>query len=556
MARKSRKNTNQDSTAVKKPLFKTAIYTRLSVEDKKTQGNSIKGQISIANAYIEENPDLEFVNTFIDNGYTGANFQRPQFIEMMEEVQRGNINCIVIKDLSRLGRNYYEVIEYIDQIFPSLNVRLICVNEKLDTFDSDFHGEVMNVALRSLMNYAYIMDTSIKINSAFSSMRRKGYYLGSKPPYGYLKSKEDKHCLVVDEVAAKTVKQIFEQRLQGVSTSQIAKNLNFDGVPSPTNYHYEIGLMKNEKYSKSVLWSFTTVKTILTNQVYVGDIIGAKTRQHFGEVTKREQEEYVIVKDMHEAIISRSDFQKAAELMEQSAEAIKARIGEPTDIQKPERIFIGIIFCGCCKRPLSNFMNKRTHSYSAAYRCLDCNTYTDNNIYISFKDISNAVLETVQKHFASVISFEKISRNVIQSKEIQKQTDEIKNKIKANKQASTIIKNKISQIYLDYADGLINQEQFKKTRDDNFSKQNKLEKVIAELEKSLLIYDKNTKKSITGLAKQYRSIQSLNADTAKKVIERIEVFNDKYVEIEFKYDNEFRELKYLADLADTEVRNV
>lgn len=555
MPRKSRKTINKSQIVIAQTLFKTAIYTRLSVEDKKTQGNSIDGQISISKSFIEDKPELQIVDVFIDNGYTGANFQRPQFIKMMEEIQKGNINCILIKDLSRLGRNYYEVIEYIDKIFPLLNVRLICVNEKLDTFATNFNEEVMNVALRSLMNYAYIMDTSIKINSTFNSMRKKGYFLGSKPPYGYLKSNKDKHCLVIDETAAIIVRQIFEWKLQNISIIQIAKNLNFAEILPPTNYFYKIGILKNEKYSNQVKWSFSTIKAILTNQVYVGDMVGAKTRNHFGNVSKRNQEEYIIVKDTHEAIIKRNDFANAEKLMEKATKKYKSLIGKPSNILKPEKLFKGIIFCGHCKKPLSTSLAKRKYCYSATYKCYNCNTYTNNHIYISFNDINNAVFKIIQSHLASIIDYETKNKNIIYSDEIQANINEIKSQIKLNKQSFTGIKNKISQIYIDYSDGLINKTQFIQTKDNYYQKQKEIEKVIMELENSLLIYDEKAKSSIINLAKQYSKIRTLNAESIKEIVEKVEVFDKKLVKVYFKYSDEFNQLGFLSKLANAEVCN-
>ena len=550
MARTSKKTINKPQLAVAQSMFQTAIYTRLSVEDKKTQGNSIDGQISIAKSFIQEQPDLQIVDIFIDNGYTGANFQRPQFNRMMEEIKKGNINCIVIKDLSRFGRNYYEVIEYIDQILPSLNVRLISVNEKLDTFSMDVNEEAMNVALRSLMNYAYIMNTSISINSAFYTMRNKGYFITGKPPYGYLKSVKDKHCLVIDKTAAAIVKQIFEWKLQGISINQIAKNLNFAGELSPANYFYKVGFFKNQKYAVPKKWSFTTVKTILTNQVYVGDMVSAKTRKHFGDVSKRNPEEYIVVENTHEAIIKRSDFANANKLMEQTKKEYKTQLGKPTDIQKPENILKGIVFCGHCKKPLGTSMGKRTYCYSAAYRCLDCNTYTDNNIYISFNDINNAVFSIVQAHLASIIDYETKSASIKYSDKTQVFINKIKSQIKSNRQLFTEIKNKLSQIYMDYSDGFIHKTQFVQTKDNYYQKQKDIEKNIKELENTLSIYDEKAKSSIIKLAKQYSQIQSLTAESINEIVERIEVFHDKVIHVTFKYADEFHQLEALSKLAD------
>lgn len=555
MARTSRKTINKPQTVVVQNIFKTAIYARLSIEDKKTQGNSIDGQISIAKSFIQEQADLQVINIFIDNGYTGANFQRPQFIRMMEEIRKGNINCIVIKDLSRFGRNYYEIIEYIDQILPSLNVRLISVNEKLDTFSMDFDEEVMNVALKSLMNYAYIMNTSISINSAFHSMRKKGYFISGKPPYGYLRSMKDKHYLVIDDTAATIVKQIFEWKLHGISINQITKNLNFAGELSPTDYFYKIGYFKNEKYATPKKWTFTTVKSILTNQVYAGDMVGAKTRKHFGEVSKRNQEEYIIVKNTHEAIISRADFAAAEKSMEETAKHYKAQLGKPSKIQKPEKIFKGILFCGHCKKHLSSCIAKRTYSYSAAYRCLDCNTYTHKHIYISFNDINNAVFKIVQTDLTSIMDYETKSASIQYSDETKAYISKTKSQIKSNRQLFSEIKNKLSQIYIDYSDGLINKVQFIQIKDSYYQKQKEIEKNITEFENSLLIYDEKAKSSITKLGKQFAQIQTLNAQSINEIIERVEVFHNKVIQVYFKYADEFNQLEFLSNLADKETYN-
>lgn len=408
MARTSRKTINKPQTAVAQNMFKTTIYTRLSIEDKKTQGNSIDGQISIAKSFIQEQSDLQITDIFVDNGY---------------------------------------------------------------------------------------------------------------------------------------------------SINQIAKNLNFAGVLPPANYFYKIGYLKSEKHATPKKWTFTTVKTILTNQVYVGDMVGAKTRKHFGEVTKRNQEEHIIVKNTHEAIISRADFAAAEKLMEETAKQYKTQLGKPSNIQKPEKIFKGILFCGHCKKPLSACIAKRTYSYSAAYRCLDCNTYTDKHIYISFKDINNAVLKIVQTHLTSIVDYETKSASIQFSDETQAYINKTKNQIKINRQLFSEIKNKLSQIYIDYSDGLINKMQFVQIKDSYYQKQKEIEKNITELENTLLIYDEKAKSSITQVAKQFAQIRTLNAESVNEIIERVEVFHNKVIQVCFKYADEFNRLEVLFNAVDKEAHN-
>lgn len=309
----TKKNTtgNVDHDTGRK-TFNTAIYARLSVEDSgNEQRDSIKTQIDFLKNYINDKLDLLLTGIYCDNGYTGTSFRRPAWKQLLQDIQTGRVNCIVVKDLSRLGRNYIETGEYLEQVFPLLGVRFIAVNDYYDSADSNCNRESMFVALKNLVNAFYSKDISKKITSSANLKQKKGEYQGSHPPYGYLYSEEGTHKLVIDRVTAPVVKQIYDWALEGFHEQRIVSFLNDKGVPSPASYFYHLGFLHSPKYSQNINWNKSTIKRILENQLYLGHMVRAKTVESLYENIPKHatfKTDWVITKNTHEAIISEELF--------------------------------------------------------------------------------------------------------------------------------------------------------------------------------------------------------------------------------------------------------
>ena len=311
MARKSRRNTAADNTAAEPvTVFNTAIYARLSLEDGGKKGaDTLDAQIELVRHFITQRPYLRLRAVFTDNGETGMNFDRPGFAAMMEEVKQGRINCIVVKDLSRLGRNYIDTGNYLETIFPLLKTRFIAVNDNYDNADFISRDNLV-VSLKNLINDVYSKDISRKVKAAMAVKQRRGDFLGSNAAYGYLRRADDNRKLVVNPETAPTVRDIFAKRLAGESYAGIARDLNNAGTPSPARYLYLNGLVRHNKFA-NCLWDPTTVKGILKNPVYIGCMALGKKQSRTALGLPQlyvSPDKWLITPDAHEAIIDKKTF--------------------------------------------------------------------------------------------------------------------------------------------------------------------------------------------------------------------------------------------------------
>ncbi len=280
--------------------FNVGLYLRLSKETSEKQSESIINQKMFLTDYAMKN-GFNIVEIFVDDGYTGTNFERPGFKRMLDFIKSGKIDTVITKDLSRLGRDYIETGNYVEKIFPSMGIRYIAVSDGIDTlYDNDFGP------FKSVINDMYSKDISKKVKVALTAKRISGEFVGAAPPYGYKRSKNNKNTLVIDDKVSKNVKMIFKLFNGGMSINSIAKKLTSMGIQTPSSY-------KNLK-NKSYKWSDVTVKNILTNQVYVGNMVQHKTQKLSYKLQKRidvPQEEQILIKNTHCPIVSKALFLKA-----------------------------------------------------------------------------------------------------------------------------------------------------------------------------------------------------------------------------------------------------
>lgn len=268
---------SSDENQVNKKIWSVALYIRLSQEDSdngelKQESNSVTSQKTLLNEFIKENDDLVVYDTYIDDGFTGTDFNRPSFQRLLEDMRNGNINCVIVKDLSRLGRNYIEVGNYIEQVFPLFNIRFIAINDGVDSFKNPASTNTILVPFKNLINDEYARDTSIKIKTSLNGKKKKGEFIGVFPAYGYIKHPIDKHKLVIDEVAADIVRKIFYWNVnEGLGKIAICHRLNNLGILNPTGHkklelgqNYENFGIKDNTYT----WTPSTIRNILANEVY------------------------------------------------------------------------------------------------------------------------------------------------------------------------------------------------------------------------------------------------------------------------------------------------
>ena len=316
MARKSRIAENAMSIiSAKEGAYKTAVYARLSTED--LDEDTLDNQIYLLKSFVGEKTDMVLVDIYADNGFSGTNFERPEFTRLMNDVKTGKVNCIVVKDLSRLGRNYIETGNLIENVFPFLNVRFIAVT---DNFDTNEGGGVENMvaSFKNLVNDVYAKDISRKIITAFRTKQKNGEYIGLVAPYGYLKSAENKNKFVIDEKTAPAVKKIFELYAGGYGLDRIARIMNESDYDCPRKYRYSIGITKSDRYKNSK-WGRTTINTVLTNRAYIGDMVQGKVKQELCNnivMHYTNKDDWIVVEGTHEAIIERNLFFEVQDILE------------------------------------------------------------------------------------------------------------------------------------------------------------------------------------------------------------------------------------------------
>lgn len=356
----------------KNQIFKAAIYVRLSKEDgdvsdaSKAESNSISNQKELIKDFLKDKLDIRVVSERVDDGYSGVNFERPAFLLMLEDIRQGKVDCVVVKDLSRFGRNYIESGRYIEKIFPMLGVRFIAINDNYDSFTGKSQTDDIVIPFKNLINDAYCRDISIKIRSHLDIKRRKGEFIASYTVYGYKKDEQDHNRLVVDEYAAGVVKNIFAWKIGGMSQQRIADRLNQMGVLSPAEYKKSCGSKYRAKFQtkKKSLWSAVAVARILTNEGYTGTLIQGRFTTPNYKVKKtvvKSEAEWVRICDAFEAVISWEEFETVQRLLEKDTRVAPER--------KEVYLFSGLLVCGDCGRQMSRKVSTVTGKKYVYYMC-------------------------------------------------------------------------------------------------------------------------------------------------------------------------------------------
>lgn len=555
MARVSRKqNTIKPEAKEKASLVQAAVYLRLSVKDNgKDDCDSIENQEMIVRSYLKNKPDIAIAKVFIENGHTGTVFDRPVFNTMMEAVESGIYNCVVVKDLSRFGRNALDATDYITNKFPEMGIRFISVRDNYDSeLDTDGKDQ-MYIMIDNFINELYSKDISRKSCTVLRSKRKQGLYIGGYAPYGYKKSEDDKYVLEIDEEAAAVVRKIFEWRAEGQGYSEIYNRLNKMHIPSPTYYKYLKGIYSNySKTGKQYPWSKHVLFDMLRNQTYIGDVVQGKQLAGLYQNQKLQpvgKDKWIIVEGKHEPIISKELFD-AVQRVNETKQAEYEKNANKYNLPKVENVYTGYIFCGDC-----GFAMKMVRSLSTkkdrAYYTFKCGNYhMHGRDYCTPKklrksDLDAAVLETIKLHIALFVDMKEELKQLNKNSAIKVQTKETLRKIKELQLQEDRISRIRASLYDDYKDGLLTSEEFVEMR-DVYSK--KLDDIRSELKS--LEEDKNYREvdvKASGVwskaVKQFKNPQEVTRELVEAVIDRIYVFDDEKVKITFKCMDEFERLE-------------
>lgn len=538
-----------------------AIYIRLSMEDgdmrksvDKKESNSVSNQRKLLLDYYKNHSDLQRYKLmeFCDDGFSGTNFERPQFREMMEKVKRGQIHCILVKDLSRFGRDFLEVGAYLELVLPLFGTRFISVN---DAFDSNHYlGTTggMELALHNLINGLYSKDLSVKVRSAVKTRNQRGLYCGGAAFYGYKLDPKDKHHLVADEEVRAVIVNIFEMCVDGMSTMQIAKELNAKGIPCPSEYKRRKGINYNGRtLEETSIWIGGTVRRILTDERYTGKMISG-TREMIGirsnKMKRLPKDEWIIVEGTHEAIISQ-------ELFDSAAESLRARIKTVNSNTAGDR-FDNLFVCGFCGRKLQKSQGKKIHLYCMKERSVansEC-----GHIHEDWDQLKSAVLRVLNVHIKMLC--EKTERFL---KSNTFSIDNLQERIRKDEKKAAVLRNRKTSLYEAYRSGQYSREEFVEMKNADEKMVVSLEKEIEESQQSLdrILKQNETATKILSDVAPYSKLSEYDPKIIRRFVDEIKVFGNENIEIVFRNtdmyvffekdskDTEHDEIKLIGQLA-------
>lgn len=539
MARKSRKQTESPMPAPSLYVY-VALYIRLSVEDNKKRGCSVENQKLVLNDYLADKPDFVVYDTYIDNGLTGTNFHRPGFQQMLSDIEVGHINCVIVKDLSRLGRNSIDTGYYIEQYFYAHNVRFIAVTDQFDTADpGNLHGGIM-LPLKNMINEAYSLDIGRKIKAQARQAMKDGDYIGARAPYGYRKDPDNCHKLLIDENTAPVVKQIFEWAYERVALNRIVRNLNEMGIAAPSHYKKSTGEITSPGLIGSGKWQTRTVMKILESEVYTGDLVQGKTKKVDHRQVKADDDNLIIARHTHEPIISHELFIAVQEYRKQVCEesrAVHKRAYTPN-------IFKSKVFCADCGRSLHRQRAERKKGSDIYwFHCLTNSRVakdTCKGVMMQETELIATVTTILEKELSVALG---MSLPLFQLEARQKQKkDGLKSQMSAKRQEIEKQRRLIRGLYENFVQGILTSEEYFELKAGYEESITALSGDIEALEKEMdalddqLVRYRAMEKDVKSLAQDH----VLTAELIERLIERIEIDHERNIRVSFRFKSEFQ----------------
>lgn len=500
----------------------TALYCRLSKDDElQGDSNSIINQKSMLKKYAEDN-HFNNLMFFVDDGYSGTNFQRPDWLKLTALIDEGKIGTIIVKDMSRLGRDYLQVGMYTEMVFPNADIRFIAINNGVDSNNQSDNDMTPFI---NIFNEFYAKDTSRKIKAVFKAKGQSGKPLCINPPYGYLKDPEDKNHWIVDEEAASVVREIFRLCVNGYGPSQIANELIKRNIPTPSEHFFSLGIkIPSAKSEIKGVWNQKTISNMLEKQEYLGHTVNFKTRKKSYKCKKtllNPKEDWLIFKNTHEAIIDQETFDIVQRIRD--GRRVRTNLGEMP-------VLSGMLFCADCGNKLYQVRGK---GWSHDKEYFVCATYRKQKGKCSSHQIRNIQIEAILLHELRMItSFAKQHEEEFVGLVMKKSEKELTQKLKSSNRELEQAKARISKLdtivqhlYEDNLYGKISDERFKsmsesydKEQAELKSKIESLEAFISKAQEECLNVD-----SFLKLVRQYTDIQELNAEIIRTFVDKIYV---------------------------------
>lgn len=541
MARKSRKNQTAAPVCNTSLYIRTALYIRLSVEDNKKRGHSIENQKLVLENFLAGRPEFVVCNTYIDNGATGTNFHRPGFQQMLSDIEAGLIDCVIVKDLSRLGRNSIDTGYYIEQYFRVHQIRFIALTDQFDTADaSNLHGGIM-LPLKNMINEAYALDIGRKIKAQARQAMKDGEYIGARAPYGYRKDPENCHKLLIDPEAAEVVFQIFQWAYEHIGLNDIARRLNEQGIQTPSHRKHATGEITHENLIGSGKWQTRTVAKILDSEVYTGDLVQGKTKIVDHRQVQADGDNLIIATNTHEAIISHEVFEAVKAYRRQVCEESKAHEIDPYT----PNIFKGKVFCAHCGGSLHRQRNKRKKGPDVyLFHCLTKSRIDRNGclgVSVTEKDLLAAVVAILQQELTVALG----NYSFVLEAEVKrkKERDDLKAGISAKKQEIDRNRRFVRGLYENFVQKVLTSEEYFTMKKDYEAAIATLSDEISTLENGLAVMDTQLAKyrELEQDAKVLEKDHTLTAALIDRLIEKIEITHDKEIRVSFRFKSEFEE---------------
>ena len=508
--------------------YRAAPYERLSREDgDRLESDSILNQQRLIEDYCARHPEFVLTEHYADDGYTGTNFNRPAFQRLVSDIEAGKIDCVIVKDLSRFGRDYIDMGHYLERYFPSRQVRFIAINDNVDSNKGPYD---MMLPLKNVFNAQYAKDISEKVRSAFEVKQNRGQFVGAFASYGFLKDPDQKGHLIPDPVASQVVRRIFEMAANGIGQIRIAKILNEEGVPCPSEYKRLMGdkYRNTKKLDTTTYWTYPTVHKVLANEMYLGCMVQRRSIRPtmHGKAVTASRENWAIVENTHEPIISQELWDSVQAQLSKNTRAL--------DLNHNVGLFAGFIKCGDCGRAMvKTTWKSRTYYSCGSYRRYGANVCSSH--YIPQKDLEEIILTDLNSIISAVDDLAQVAEQSRPCDNLKQRAADERKRLEA---ALSRIQRLKQNSYEDYRDNLLSRDEFIRYKADYDQQEQTLLGQLAAL---------NDKQPETLLEEPWVEqllrlghLTELDRATLAQTVKEIRVFEDKQLEITYLFSDSLR----------------
>ena len=557
MARKSRKETVTAQASSDVRSYKTAIYVRLSREDeRKIQSESVESQIAFLKDFVEKDASMTLVDEYVDRHVTGTKFDRPEFNRMIADIRSGKINCVAVRDLSRLGRNYLEAGDYIEKIFPFFGVRFIAVTDHYDSLTAEPAEEGLVVPLKNLINEAYAKDISKKICSSFENQFKQGVYLATRAAYGYKKDPNDTHMLLVDEEVRDVVVRIFRDFVAGKNKTQIARELNAEGVPSPRAYWKSKGLLPNTTVTN--LWEGSVIGKMMQNPVYTGDVqIGKTQKCYYKGIIQPVKRDGYYVEDHHEAIIDRGTFVRVQDIIKKQRQAYLSSLGKYGE-EKNSRtnLFKGLLYCGNCGNRMTIHRVTRRHAdgsvgHYSNYVCNRSAQYgeADPRKSVKVEALEELIMRLIRAHIAVYVDARDKLKILNRKPAAKGKKAALEKRLAELSAKRDRVGSFMRNLYEDFTEEVLTEGEYLDMKVSYVSELDSLEAEISELKALLETYSSSYAgdSEMAEAFGKYTGAEELSREMVETFITKITCYDKDTFEVDYRFADA---LQRLADLAE------